>query len=108
MLANHPQSQQSSTRSTLMRLCAPVSQRTQRIGWLFVLGSVLLLTGGINRESSGAPPDSPLPKPSSPAGDPKPSQAPEPSAAALVQRVYDSFGWIDAARSFRIRAEYSY
>jgi hypothetical protein len=91
-----------------MRLWAPVSQRTQRSGWLFVLGSVLLLTGGINRESSGSPPESPLAKSASPAAAPKPSQAPQPSAAALVQKVYDGFGWIDAARSFRIRAEYSY
>ncbi len=84
--------------------CRTWLRKRQRIGWLLCFAIAVFFAGAIDREANGAPPQAPL---TTPAADSKLPQA-QPSAAALVQKVYDSFGWIDAARSFRILAEYNY
>jgi hypothetical protein len=91
-----------------MRHFGPFQQRAGRVGWRAVLATSLLLADGSGKEPCGGPPDSFSAKPASAAAHAKPSQDHQPSAAALVQKVYDSFGWIDSAHSFRIRAEYVY
>jgi hypothetical protein len=82
--------------------------RVIRVACFHAVAGMLLLAGGVGSKSGGAsqqiqPSTQPTAGPEA-----KPSHVQEPSAAALVQRVYDSFGWIDTVHSFRIRTEYSF
>ncbi len=99
----------------LMTHSADFRARMPRAYWLLLLAGVLVFVpGGRLARSTDEPPANASKSNASVAhSEPTHPKAPtsssqDASAAAIMKKVYDSFGWIDQARSFQIRTEYKF
>jgi beta-lactamase regulating signal transducer with metallopeptidase domain len=87
--------------------------RMPRTYWLLLLVGVLIFVPGGRLARSTEPPSAASPKsnttaarPETPHSELSRSGTGDVSAAAIVQKVYDSFAWIERAHSLRIRTAY--
>ena len=89
--------------------------RMPRVYWLLLLAGVLIFVPGGRLARSTEPPSAASQKsnataarPEAPHSELSRSGTGDVSATAIVQKVYDSFAWIEKTHSFRIRTEYKF
>ncbi|HEX4069610.1 MAG TPA: M56 family metallopeptidase [Planctomycetaceae bacterium] len=97
----------------LMTHSADFRRRMPRAYWLLLLAGVLVFVPGGRLARSTEEPPANASKSNASVSGPEPTHPKAPtsssqdaSAAAIMQKVYDSFGWIDQVRSFQIRTAY--